>query len=285
VKSKRRSKKPAKRRRGAPVGSQQGFVQRTGPIPKTPDEIDAIAASGAILAAVHDALEQEAAPGVSTKALDELAETMIREAGGTPAFLGYPGPPGAPAFPGSICASVNDEVVHGIPGEYELQDGDLIAIDVGVVLDGWVSDAARTHGVGKIDDESARLSRITSEALDAGIAACRAGGTVGDIGAAVQPVVENAGYSVIRSLVGHGVGRSMHEEPQVPNFGVAGSGPKLVPGLVIAVEPMVNAGGNAIQLDDDRWTVRTKDGTRSAHWEHTVAVTDDGPRILTAGSR
>lgn len=281
MRSKRRSKKPAKRRRAAPTGSQ-GFAQRNGPIPKTPDEIDAIAASGSILAAVHDALEREAVPGVTTKALDELAETMIRDAGATPAFLGYPGPPGAPAFPGSICASVNDEVVHGIPGPYALREGDLIAIDVGVVLDGWVSDGARTHGIGDIDEDSARLSQITSAALDAGIAACQAGGTVGDIGAAVQPVVEAAGYSVIRSLVGHGVGRSMHEEPQVPNFGVAGTGPRLVPGLVIAIEPMVNAGGNAIQLDDDRWTVRTKDGTRSAHWEHTVAVTEGGPRILTA---
>ncbi len=259
-------------------------MHRTGPVPKTPDEVDAIAASGAILAAVHDALERVVEPGVTTAALDEVAETMIREAGGTPAFLGYPGPPGAPAFPGSICASVNDEVVHGIPGPYALEDGDLIAIDVGVILDGWVSDGARTHGIGEVDPESARLSRVTSEALDAGIAACRPGGTVGDIGAAIQPVVEGAGFSVIRSLVGHGVGRSMHEEPQVPNFGVAGTGPKLVPGLVIAIEPMVNAGGNAIQLDDDRWTVRTKDGARSAHWEHTVAVTEDGPRILTAAA-
>lgn len=255
---------------------------RSGPIPKTPGEVDAIAASGAILAAVHDALRAAAAPGVTTGELDEIAETMIRDAGATPAFKGYGGPPGAQPFPGSICASVNDEVVHGIPGPYELADGDLIAIDVGVVLDGWVSDGARTHGIGTIDPDSERLSAVTAEALSAGIAACRAGGTVGDIGAAIQPVVEEAGFSVVRSLVGHGVGRSMHEEPQVPNFGVAGTGPRLVPGLVIAIEPMVNAGGNAIELDADRWTVRTRDGSRSAHWEHTVAVTEDGPRILTS---
>jgi len=282
VRSRRQSPARAgKKRRAAPLG-RPAPPRPTGAIPKTPGEIDAIAASGAILANVHERLAQEAAPGVTTLALDEIAEEMIRNAGAVPAFKGYRGPPGAIAFAGSICASVNDEVVHGIPGPRVLEDGDLLAIDVGVVLEGWVSDAARTVAIGNVDGQAARLSAVTAEALRAGIAACRAGGTVGDIGAAVQPVVEEAGYSVVRSLVGHGVGRSMHEEPQVPNFGVAGTGPPLVPGIVIAIEPMVNAGGHDIRLDADRWTVRTADGSRSAHWEHTVAVTEEGPRILTA---
>jgi methionyl aminopeptidase len=184
-------------------------------------------------------------------------------------------------YPASVCASVNDEEVHGIPGGYALREGDVLSLDVGVILDGWVSDAARTHAVGSVSPIARRLIDVTRTSLEQGIAACRVGGRVGDIGAAVQQQVEAAGFSVVQSLVGHGVGRSMHEEPQVPNFGRPGTGPELIEGLVIAIEPMVNAGGHEVVLGDDGWTITTRVGSLSAHWEHTVAVTADGPRILT----
>jgi len=237
-----------------------------------------MAASGAILAECHDLLRAELAPGVTTARLDALAEELIRSRGGTPAFLGYPGPT---PYPASICASVNDAVVHGIPNGHALREGDVLAIDVGVILDGWVSDGARTHAVGRVSPIAEKLIEVTRVSLERGIAAAQAGGRVGDIGHAVQTEVEAAGFSVVQSLVGHGVGRSMHEEPQVPNFGRPGTGPELVEGLVIAIEPMVNAGGHEVVLGDDGWTITTKDGSLSAHWEHTVAVTADGPRILT----
>jgi len=254
--------------------------RQRGPIPKTPGEIDAMAASGAVLHRAHEALQAEIAPGVTTQRLDEIAEELIRGAGGIPAFKDYPGPT---PYPASICASVNDEVVHGIPGAYALREGDVLALDVGVILDGWVSDAARTHAVGEVSRIGRKLIDVTRLSLERGIAAARVGGRVGDIGAAVQQEVEAAGFSVVQSLVGHGVGRSMHEEPQVPNFGRPGTGPELVEGLVIAIEPMVNAGGHDVVLGDDGWTITTRDGSLSAHWEHTVAVTADGPRILTRG--
>jgi len=238
-----------------------------------------MAAAGAVLAACHDALAAEVAPGVTTAHLDALAEEFIRSRGGVPAFKGYPGPT---PFPGSICASLNDEVVHGFPRDEPLREGDVFSLDVGVVLDGWVADAARTHGIGRVTPVARRLIDVTRTALERGIAACRAGGRVGDIGHAVQAEVEAAGFSVVRSLVGHGVGRSMHEEPQVPNYGEPGTGVPLEEGVVIAIEPMVNAGGHEVTLDEDGWTVRTRDGSLSAHWEHTVAVTAEGPRILTA---
>lgn len=250
-------------------------ASRRGPVPKTQDELDAMAASGQVLAACHDALAPAVVAGVSTGELDALAEEFIRARGGVPSFKGYHG------FTGSICASVNDEVVHGIPGERRLRDGDLIAVDIGVTLDGWVSDAARTYGVGTVSSVARRLSDVTHDALWAGIGAAGPGGHVGDIGHAVQGVVEAAGFSVVRSLVGHGVGRSMHEEPQVPNYGAPGSGPELVEGLVIAIEPMVNAGGHEVMQLDDGWTIVSRDGSLSAHWEHTVAVTADGARVLT----
>jgi methionyl aminopeptidase len=234
-----------------------------------------MAAAGAVLAECHDMLASEIAVGVTTKRLDELAEELIRSRGATPAFKGYHG------FPGSICPSVNDQVVHAIPGDYALRDGDVLSMDAGVVLDGWVADAARTHAVGTISPIAARLIEVTRVALDRGIAAARVGGRVGDIGHAVQSEVEAAGFSVVQSLVGHGIGRSMHEEPQVPNFGRPGTGPELSEGIVIAIEPMVNAGHHDVTLGDDGWTITTKDGSLSAHWEHTVAVTADGPRILT----
>lgn len=237
-----------------------------------------MAASGAILAECHDLLASEIAVGVTTAHLDALAEELILARGGVPAFKGYPGPT---PYPASICASVNDAVVHGIPDGYALREGDVLAVDVGVILDGWVSDGARTHGVGRISPIAQRLIDVTRVSLERGIAAAQLGNRVGDIGHAVQTEVEAAGFSVVQSLVGHGVGRSMHEEPQVPNFGRPGSGVELTEGVVIAIEPMVNVGDHDVILADDGWTISTKDGSLSAHWEHTVAITADGPRILT----
>lgn len=243
---------------------------------KTPGEIDAMAASGALLTACHDVLQDEIAPGVTTRALDEIAEQFLRDRGGVPAFKGYHG------FPATITTSVNDQVVHAIPGDVTVAEGDILSVDAGVILDGWVSDMARTHAVGDVSDEAQRLMSATEASLYRGIEACVPGGTVGDIGHAVQTEVEAAGFSVVRSLVGHGVGRAMHEQPQVPNFGKPGAGPPLEAGIVIAIEPMVNAGGPDVVVDkDDGWTVSSTDGSLSAHYEHTVAVTDDGPRILT----
>ena len=251
---------------------------RRGPVPKTPGELEAMAASGAVLADCHDALAAEIGPGVTTAHLDALAEELIRSRGGVPAFKGYPGPTPVPA---SICASVNDEVVHGIPNGNPLREGDVLAVDCGVILDGWVSDSARTYGIGTVSPIAARLIEATRVSLELAIDACRVGNHVGDIGHAVQTEIEAAGFSVVQSLVGHGVGRSMHEEPQVPNVGRPGTGPELVEGLVIAIEPMVNIGRHEVILGDDGWTIATRDGSLSAHWEHTVAVTADGPRILT----
>ena len=244
---------------------------------KTPGEIDAMAASGAILARAHEAMAAAVTAGVTTAELDAIAEQVIRDAGATPAFKGYHG------FPATICPSLNDEVVHAIPRDHALVDGDLISIDCGAVLDGWVSDAARTYVVGTGNLDALRLSQVTRQSLAAGIAAATVGHHLGDIGNAVQSVVEAAGFSCVESLVGHGVGRAMHEPPNVPNFGTPGTGEPLVEGLVIAIEPMVNAGGPDVMLGPDGWTVTTKDGTLSAHWEHTVAITASGPRILTGG--
>lgn len=267
-----RSRRPSRAVRALAGPSGRG----TSGILKTPGEIDAIAASGSVLARAHAAMAAAVSAGVTTAELDAIAEATIRDAGGEPAFKGYHG------FPATICPSVNDQVVHAIPGEYVLVDGDLISIDCGVVLDGWVSDAARTYVVGDGNAEALRLSQVTRASLDAGIAAARPGLHLGDIGHAVQSVVEAAGFSCVETLVGHGVGRSMHEAPNVPNLGVPGTGEALPEGLVIAIEPMVNAGGPDVMLGPDGWTVTTRDGTLSAHWEHTVAITASGPRILTA---
>jgi methionyl aminopeptidase len=282
-----RSRRPSRRRPAGvtalapPPAARRDAPPGRGPIPKTPGELDAMAAAGAVLAECHEAMAAAVAPGVTTGELDGIAEELIRARGAIPAFKGYPG---TTPFPASICPSVNDQVVHAIPGPYALREGDILSIDAGVILDGWVADAARTHPVGEVEEVAARLVDATERSLTAGIAACRLGGRVGDIGSAVQATVEAEGFSVVRTLVGHGVGRSMHEEPQVPNFGRPGTGAELVEGLVIAIEPMVNAGGPEVAMAPDGWTIATRDGSLSAHFEHTVAVTADGPRILTLGA-
>lgn len=245
---------------------------------RTPGEIDAIARAGAIIGRLHAELRQRVAPGITTQALDEFGEALIRSHDGAePAFKGLYG------FPAALCISINEEVVHGIPSPRRvLREGDIVTVDAGVKLDGWFADAACTFPVGTVDAETERLLRITREALDAGIDAARPGKHLGDIGHAVQQVAETAGFSVVRDLVGHGIGREPHEEPQVPNFGRPGRGLALQAGLVIAIEPMVNAGVAAVRTLADRWTVVTADRRRSAHYEHTIAVTANGARILTA---
>ena len=244
---------------------------------KSAREIETMAAGGVILAATHAMLRTEVKPGLSTADLDAIADEFIRSHDGAlPAFKGLYG------FPGSICISVNEEIVHGIPSRKRvLQDGDIVSIDVGVKYQGYHTDSAVTVPIGDVPDGSRRLLAATEEALRAGIAAARPGNHLGDIGAAVQAVVERAGFSVVRDLVGHGIGVDFHEEPQVPNYGKPNRGTKLVPGLTIAIEPMVNAGGPGTRTLPDRWTVVTTDGSRSAHFEHTVAVTEDGPLVLT----
>jgi methionyl aminopeptidase len=220
-------------------------------------------------------LREKVAPGVTTRQLDEAAERFIRSEGAEPAFKGYRG------FPGSICASPNSMIVHGIPGSYELGRGDILSVDVGVVLDGWVADAALTIPVGNVTPVAGRLLGATKEALFAAVERCRAGARLGDVSNAVQERVELDGFSVVRALVGHGVGRDMHEDPQIPNYGQPGTGPELTTGMVLAIEPMVNAGAHGIRMGSDEWAVFSQDGSLAAHFEHTVAVTDEGPRILT----
>jgi len=244
-------------------------------IRKTPEELDQMAVGGDILVRCLKMLERKTRPGITTEELDAAAEKFIRSQDARPAFKGYRG------FPGSVCASPNSMVVHGIPGPYELKRGDIVTLDVGVVKDGWVTDAAMTFPVGPIDTEAKRLLEVTKTSLFAGAEQMRPGKHLGDVSAAVQGVVEGAGMSVIRTLVGHGIGRDMHEEPQVPNFGKPGKGPELEEGMVLAIEPMVNLGGPLVRMDDDGWSVFSEDGSLAAHFEFTVAVTADGPRILT----
>jgi methionyl aminopeptidase len=242
---------------------------------KTPEEIDRMAAAGRILARCHEILRAKARPGVTTGDLDAAAERFIRSQGAEPAFKGYRG------FPGSICASPNSMVVHGIPGPYELKRGDILSIDIGVVLDGWVADAAITHPIGSVTPIAQRLLGTTRGSLFEAVEQCRAGNRLGDVSHAVQTRVENDGFAVIRSLVGHGIGRSMHEDPQIPNFGEPGSGPELEDGMVLAIEPMVNVGTHHVRMGQDNWAVYSQDGSLAAHFEHTVAITAEGPRILT----
>ncbi len=244
---------------------------------KSAREIETMAAGGKILAATHEAMRKAIRPGVSTADLDRIAEAFIRShEGATPSFKGLYG------FPASICASVNEEIVHGIPSPRRLlKDGDIVSVDIGVYYGGLHTDSARTFAVGQVDDQTARLLKVTEESLEAGIAEARPGNQVGDIGAAIEARVKLGGFVVVRDLVGHGVGQSMHEEPQVPNHGKPKRGAKLAAGLTIAIEPMVNAGRAETRTLPDKWTVVTIDGSRSAHFEHTVAVTADGPKVLT----
>jgi methionyl aminopeptidase len=244
-------------------------------IKKTPDQIDKMAAAGAILVKTLRMLEAKVRPGVTTGDLDTVAEKFIRSQGAEPAFKGYRG------FPGSICASPNSMVVHGIPGSYELARGDILSVDVGVVLDGWVADGARTFAVGTVSPIATRLLRSTEAGLHAAVEQCRPGNHLGDVSNAVQTSVEADGFSIVRSLVGHGIGRDMHEDPQIPNFGDAGKGPVLEEGMVLAVEPMVTAGRHAVRMGDDHWAIYSQDGSLAAHFEFTIAVTAEGPRILT----
>jgi len=245
-------------------------------IRKSQPEIEIMARAGAVVADTLALLEESVAPGVTTGELDAIAEEFIRSRGGEPTFKGYKG------YPAATCLSPNSMVVHGIPGKAKLQDGDILSVDVGVTLDGFVADSAWTFPVGSIPADAQRLLDVCRAALEAGIEQARVGKTIGDISQAVQSVTEGGGFSVIRSLVGHGVGRSMHEDPQVPNFVSGHRGPELKEGMTIAIEPMITAGAADVYIHDDDWSISTADGSLAAHFEHTVAITADGPRILTA---
>ncbi len=248
-------------------------------IRKSQREIEKIAAAGELVGETIGHVGSVLKPGVTEEVLDAAAGAFIRERNGIPTSEGY-GPRGR-EYPKAICISTNDVVVHGIPGPNEVAEGDLVTIDVGVTLDGYIADSAYTFGVGEIEPESQRLLDVAQDALAAGIAEAVVGNRVGDISHAVQTVVEAAGFSVIRSLVGHGVGRYYHEDPHIPNFGEPGRGPRLSEGMTIAIEPMITLGDPEVVQMDDGWTIRTADGSMSAHFEHTVAITADGPRILT----
>lgn len=243
---------------------------------KSPAEIDRMATANALVAAILADLAAATAPGVTTRDLDALADRRIREAGARAAFKGYRG------YPATLCASVNDQVVHGIPSDRPLVEGDIVSLDMGVVVDGFYGDSAVTVGVGRIAPDTARLLQVTEEALGHGIARARIGGRLSDIGHAVQQWVESNGFSIVREFVGHGIGQALHEEPQIPNYGEPGRGPRLAEGMVLAIEPMVNAGKPGVKVLADGWTAVTRDGSLSAHFEHTVAVTAAGPRVLTA---
>jgi methionyl aminopeptidase len=246
---------------------------------KSPQEVAKMRRAGRIVSATIEEVTGAVKPGMTTAELDAVAEKRIRDEGATPSFLGYRG------FPASICASVNEEVVHGIPGTRQLAEGDILSLDFGAIWEGYHADAAVTVFVGEPPSaEAEKLVRVTEEALEAGISQVRAGNRLSDISHAVEQVVEGAGFSVVREYVGHGVGRNLHEDPQIPNYGPPGRGPELKTGLVIAIEPMVNMGGWETRVLQDDWTVVTSDGSLSAHFEHTIAVTDEGPEVLTARS-
>lgn len=242
---------------------------------KTEPELEKMKKSGEVLKETFSVLEKMIRPGVTTAELDAAAEDFIRSKGGVPAFKGYQG------YPATICASVNEQVVHGIPGSRSLEEGDIVGIDMGVILEEFYSDATRTYPIGEISEEAARLIKVTSESLDRGIEKVRPGNHLSDISHAIQKHAESQGYSIVRTLVGHGIGRRMHEEPQIPNFGPPGKGPELKSGMVFAIEPMVNVGTHDVLTLEDKWTFVTVDGKLSCHFEDTVAVTDNGPRIMT----
>jgi methionyl aminopeptidase len=245
---------------------------------KSAAEIERMARAGEVVAETLALIGDHALPGVSTQDLDELADEFIRSRGGVPTFKGYRG------YPASICTSPNELVVHGIPGLYTLRDGDILSVDVGVTLDGFVADSAYTFPIGEVSPDAERLLEGGQAALAAGIEQCRVGNRLSDISHAIQRVTEEQGFSVVRSLVGHGVGRSMHEEPQIPNYGDPGRGPLLSEGMTFAIEPMITAGGPEVVLHDDDWSISTADSSLAAHFEHTVAITEEGPRILTAAT-
>jgi methionyl aminopeptidase len=244
-------------------------------IRKSAAEIDRIARAGALVAETIAHVGERIEPGITTLELDEIADAFIRSKSGIPTSMGYKG------YPRAICISVNDVVVHGIPDETPVEEGDLVTVDVGATLGGAIADSAYTFGVGSVDAESQRLLDVCQDALAAGISEARLGNRIGDISHAVQTVVEAAGFSVVKSLVGHGVGRHYHEDPHVPNFGEPGRGPRLSEGMTIAIEPMITSGGPDVWLAEDGWTISTTDGSRAAHFEHTVAILPEGPRILT----
>jgi methionyl aminopeptidase len=247
-------------------------------IRKATGEIERMARAGEVVADTLALIGEHARPGVTTQELDELADEFIRSRGGTPTFKGYRG------YPASICTSPNEMVVHGIPGPYTLKDGDILSVDVGVTLDGFVADSAYTFPIGDVSAEAERLLEGCQAALAAGIEQCRVGNRLSDISHAIQVTTEEQGFSVVRSLVGHGVGRSMHEEPQIPNYGEPGRGPLLAEGMTFAIEPMITAGVPDVVLHDDEWSISSADGSLAAHFEHTVAIIADGPRILTAAT-
>jgi len=244
-------------------------------IRKSEQEIEQMAAAGRVVVETLALLGEHVRPGVTTGELDRIADEFIRSQGGAPTFKGYRG------YPAAICTSPNEMVVHGIPGRRALSGGDILSVDVGVTLGGFVADSAYTFAVGEISAEAERLIEVCEAALAAGIEQCRAGNRLSDISHAIQTVTEDGGFSVVRSLVGHGIGRTMHEDPQIPNYGAPGRGPQLAPGMTLAIEPMINAGGPGIYVHEDEWSISTDDGSLSAHFEHTVAVTDDDPRVLT----
>lgn len=246
---------------------------------KTNREIEIIKANGRVLTKTLELLRENGKPGVKTKELDRLAEDFIRKQGAYPAFKGYRG------FPASICVSIDNEVVHGIPGDRMVEEGQIVSVDIGVFKDNYYADGACTFGIGQISDQAKKLLFVTQEALKKGLEVVGEGKFLSDVSYAIQSFVENNGFSVVRDLVGHGIGMSMHEEPQIPNFGPPGQGPILKKGMVLAIEPMVNIGSFEIQTKEDNWTVLTKDGSLSAHFEHTVAVTENGAMILTENER
>ena len=243
---------------------------------KSPAEIERMRAANQLVARILDELAQMVTPGVSTADLDEAAEAKVRAAGAEPAFKGYRG------YPATLCASVNQQVIHGIPSRTALRSGDIVSLDMGVKLNGYYGDSAVTVPVGAVGEDVSRLLRVTQEALERGIAQVRLGGRISDIGHAIQQHVEVHGFSVVREFVGHGIGASLHEEPQIANYGEPGRGPRLAEGMTLAIEPMVNMGRASVKVLSDGWTAVTKDGSLSAHFEHTVAVTKDGPVVLTA---
>lgn len=248
---------------------------------KSQRELDKMRRAGEVVAKIHHKLAQIIRPGITTRELDRIAEEIIRKEGAIPSFKGFPCAYGGIDFPGSICTSINNQVIHGIPGDTVLSEGDIISIDAGAILDGYHGDAARTYPVGKISDEAQKLITVTKEAFRRGMACAVEGNRIVDISTAIQEYVESQGYSVVRDFVGHGIGTQMHEEPQIPNYRTRERGPRILNGMTLAIEPMVNIGTWQVRILSDNWTVVTADGKLSAHHENTIAVTPDGPEILT----